>query len=152
MAYQPANPRGSTVRTDDDGSYIAYHKVCHNCQVELTSRNRSPCGSLKCKTCMATTAREKLRATTGWPNQMGRPRKLNPDGAISEILPVKQPSVVSAPRSERHSEAHHTVSPERQAIHSLLTKFLLYPTIAAAKENLLAGLVDYELKERFRFL
>ena len=141
MAYQPANPRGSTVRTDEQGSYIAFHKVCGNCQVELTSRNRAPCGSLKCVTCLATNQRGRWAANH--PASVPRgPAK--PKGDL--------PSVVSAPRSERHSEAHHTVSPERQAIHSLLTKFLLYPTIAAAKENLLAGLVDYELKERFRFL
>lgn len=147
----PEHPKGSTVRTDDDGSYVAYHRICNNCQVELTSRNRSTCGSLKCKTCVATSAREKLRAATGWPNQMGRPRKPNPDGTIPD-KPVSKPSVVSVTRFERHAESHHTVSPERQAVHSLLTKFLLFPTLPSTKAALLAGLVDFELKERFRFL
>ena len=58
----------------------------------------------------------------------------------------------SVSAADRLAESHHTVSPERQAIHSLLTKFLLYPALKDAKDNLLASLVDYELKERFRFL
>jgi intracellular sulfur oxidation DsrE/DsrF family protein len=39
-ATHVARPRGSTVRTDEEGSYVAYHRVCNNCNVELTSRNR----------------------------------------------------------------------------------------------------------------
>jgi hypothetical protein len=147
MAYHPANPRGTTTRTDDQGEYLAFHKICNNCQVELTSRNRAQCGSLKCMTCAATSAREKLRAATGWPNQMGRPRTVNP-----ATEPASKPSSPPITKADRHSEAHHTVSPERQRIHALLTRFLLYPTLKSMKDDLLAGLVDYEIKERFRFL
>ena len=89
MARLIEHPRGSTVRSDDEGSYIAFHKVCRNCQIELTNRNRPPCGSLKCKPCMASDALVKRREVTGWPNQMGRPRKLNPDGTALDRLPVK---------------------------------------------------------------
>lgn len=152
MGQLAEHPKGSTVRSDEQGSYIAYHKVCHNCQVELTSRNRSPCGSLKCKTCMATTAREKLRAATGWPNQMGRPRKSTLEVASLDKPPVTESPVVSVTRSERDVGLHHSVNPERQKMHSMLTKFLMHPTSRAAKEELLDGLVSFELKERFRFL
>ena len=152
MARLIEHPRGSTVRSDDEGSYIAFHKVCRNCQIELTNRNRPPCGSLKCKTCMACDALVKRREATGWPNQMGRPRKLNPDGTALDRLPVKRPVVDSVSKAEKLMESHHTVSPERQRVHALLTRFLLHPTITDTKEALLAGLVDYELKERFSFL
>lgn len=44
------------------------------------------------------------------------------------------------------------VSPERQTVHRLLTGFLSHPLDPETKAQLLAGLVDYELKERFRFI
>lgn len=151
MAQLPEHPIGSTVRTDDDGSYVAYHRVCRNCQIELTSRNRGSGGVLKCKTCQASDLKASRREATGWPNQMGRPRKPKPDGTIDD-KPVKRVSVDSVSKAEKLMESHHTVSPERQRIHALLTKFLLYPTLKSMKDDLLAGLVDYEIKERFRFL
>ena len=45
-----------------------------------------------------------------------------------------------------------TVNPEAHQVYLLLTKFLLYPTIQTTKDELLAGLVNYEIKERIRFL
>ncbi len=45
-------------------------------------------------------------------------------------------------------KSHHTVSPERQRVHALLTRFLMHLTITGTKEALLDGLVGYELKER----
>ena len=176
------NPRGSTVRSDDQGSYVAYHRICKNCQIELTSRNRAADGSLKCKSC----------STADWNSIYGGlgsapryQRKPNADGTIPDRLPaesrpVKRPAIKPAldstamsavvpasvidqtraaalradliSRADRQAESHHTVSPERQRVHALLTKFLLYPTIKTAKDDLLAGLVDYEINERIRFL
>jgi len=147
MANLAENPKGSTVRTDEQGSYVAYHRVCRNCTVELTSRNRGSGGALKCKTCQASDAKVIRREATGWPNQMGRPRTVNPT-----TEPASKPSSPPITKADRHSESHHTVSPERQKVHALLTKFLLYPTLKSMKDDLLAGLVDYEIKERFRFL
>jgi reverse gyrase len=151
MAKLAENPKGSTVRTDEQGSYVAYHKICNNCQVELTSRNRALCGSLKCMTCLSVNSRDRWRETNGWPNQVGRLRKLNPDGTALDRLPVKRPVVDSVSKTEKLMESHHTVSPESQRVHALLTRFLMHPTITGTKEALLGGLVDYELKERFRY-
>jgi hypothetical protein len=167
MATHAARPRGSTVRTDEEGSYVAYHRVCKNCNVELTSRNRPSDGSLKCKSC----ARANRQAIYASPDRLAT--EANPDrprrnrtrtGSVvavaeipaSECQVVKRPAttsrVDSVSAADRLAESHHTVSPERQRIHSLLTKFLLYPTIQTTKDDLLAGLVDYEIKERIRFL
>ena len=153
MGQLAEHPKGSTVRTDEQGSYVAYHKVCHNCQVELTSRSRAGCGSLKCMACIATSARDRLRVATGWPNQkMGRPRKPTLEVAPIDKPPLAESPLVSVTRSERDVGLHHSVSPERQKMHSMLTKFLMHPTSRAAKEELLDGLVSFELKERFRSL
>jgi ribosomal protein L37AE/L43A len=149
MAHLPEHPIGSTVRTDEQGSYVAYHKICKNCQVELTSRNRVSGGALKCKTCQASDAKVAWREAAGWPNQMGRPRTVSGNPASE---PVTKPASAPVTKAERQSEAHHTVNPERQAVHSLLTKFLLYPTHKETKDNLLDALVTYEIKDRFRFL
>jgi hypothetical protein len=165
MATHATRPSGSTVRTDEEGSYVAYHRVCKNCNVELTSRNRPSDGSLKCKSC----ARANRQAIYASPDRLAseanpdRPRRTRTGSVVavaampaSECQVVKRPAttskVDSVSAADRLAESHHTVSPERQRVHSLLTKFLLYPTIKAAKDDLLAGLVDYEIKERIRFL
>jgi hypothetical protein len=163
-ATHAARPRGSTVRTDEEGSYVAYHRVCNNCNVELTSRNRPSDRSLKCKPC-ARANRQAIYASPGFLTAKADPDKKRRNrtriGSVVAVaaMPtqmVKRPATTSMINSvsaaDRLAESHHTVSPERQAIHSLLTKFLLYPTLKNAKDNLLAGLVDYEIKERFRFL
>jgi hypothetical protein len=68
------HPRGSTIRTDEEGTYIAYHRVCNNCQVELTSRNRAATGSLKCKVCLSADGRITRRANgTEADNYVPRP-------------------------------------------------------------------------------
>ena len=51
------DPPGSTEQTDKLGTYTAYGKQCKECSVDLTSRNRTPSGSLFCKGCAATRAR-----------------------------------------------------------------------------------------------
>jgi hypothetical protein len=164
MVTHTAHPSGSTVRTDEEGSYVAYHRVCKNCNVELTSRNRPSDGSLKCKPC----ARANRQAIYASPDRLAseanpdRPRRTRTGSVVevaaksaSECQAVKRPAtasrVDSVSTAERLAESHHTVSPERQRIHALLTKFLLYPTIKTAKDDLLAGLVDYEIKELIRF-
>ena len=118
----PEHPKGSTVRTDELGSYIAFHRLCNACAIELTSRNRPTDGSLRCRECTATKAREVWAmthdATAVWATRLKKP----PGG------------------------------PERQAIHHLLTAFLNHPTIKDHKDKLLAALVTHELKERFRTL
>jgi len=149
MAYHPANPRGTTTRTDDQGEYLAFHKICNNCQVELTSRNRAPCGSLRCMVCSATQSRERARDTYGYQPRV--PKADRPPVAVSSAVPAIERSRPIT-KLDRHSESHHTVSPERQKVHALLTKFLLYPMLKSMKDDLLAGLVDYEIKERFRFI
>lgn len=116
-------PKGATVRTDADGEYVAYHRRCGPCGCELTSRNRTPGGALRCKPCAQGISREV------WAER------------------VMDESGPKAPRMKRPKGG-----PERQAIYNLLTGFLVRPTVKEYKDALLASLVDYELKERFRNL
>lgn len=150
MAYHPANPRGTTTRTDEEGEYLAFHKICNNCQVELTSRNRAPCGSLKCMTCIGVNSRDRWRETNGWTEKPPKPPKPVPTSVDTSVPALERQAAIHLP-SEGQS-VHHAVSPERQAIHSLLTKFLMHSTHKEFKDNLLDALVTYEIKERFRFL
>jgi hypothetical protein len=114
---------GTTTHTDEQGSYIKYHKACHNCHVELTSRNRDPNRSLRCMPCQ-----KEYRWTQSNPSQPLEARKSRP---------------------RKLTALHHAVSPERQRVHNLLTTFLCNPLYSYTKSNLLAALVDHELKARF---
>ena len=127
MAAIIDNPKGSTTRTDELGTYTHYHRLCNLCGVELTSRNRPADGSLRCKECMATKAREVWAARGDVPQVPSKPRR-------------------------RLAEGHHVSDPDKQKVHGLLTAFLCAPTIKAYKDALLDALVDHELKERFRTL
>jgi len=150
------HPRGSTTRTDKDGTYIAYHRVCNNCQVELTSRNRAATGSLKCKVCQGSDAYEVRKAKSlvdaNYVPRPYQPQQRTEQGNVMRAAAVRTLEQSTDRALMKQLGTHHKVNPERQLVHSLLTKFLMAPTIKSLKDDLLAGLVDYEIKERFRFL
>ena len=70
------NPPGSTEHTDGFGTYTAYGKKCKECEEDLTSRNRTPSGSLYCKRCAATRARIAYHST--------------PKGALAKALAISK--------------------------------------------------------------
>jgi hypothetical protein len=127
--HLPEHPKGSTTHTDQQGSFVAYHKVCKKCQIELTSRNRQSGGALKCKECARVIAKDLRQEIGGEPRPRGRPRK-----------------------TASGTEVHHGINPERQEVHSLLTQFLTYPLIETMKDDLLAGLVTFEIRALCRSL
>jgi hypothetical protein len=131
MGQLAEHPKGSTVCIDQQGSYVAFHKLCNTCSIELTSRNRAPGGNLRCRGCTAT------RAKRGWTGTEG-------GGDASQRLDKPMPVKPVPP--------NHSGNPSWQKIRSLLTEFLLYPKAKGTKDELLAALVDYEIKDRFRFL
>jgi hypothetical protein len=118
-------PRGATVRTDDEGEYVAYHVRCNwnDCGIELTSRNRTTTGARRCKPCGLEAMRDAAARARDGLQPADNERLKKPPGG-----------------------------PERQAIHHLLTAFLAHPTVKELKDRILAALVDHELKERFRTL
>ena len=118
-------PRGATVRTDEEGEYVAYHVRCNwnDCGIELTSRNRTTTGARRCKPCGLEAARDAAARVRDGLAPIATERMQKPPGG-----------------------------PERQAIHKLLTSFLCQPKIKEHKDKLLAALVDHELKEWFRTL
>jgi hypothetical protein len=59
-------PRGSTVRTDEVGEYIAFHRYCKYCGTELTSRNR-PQDTLQCRDCFNGRVRDATAAKRSEP-------------------------------------------------------------------------------------
>ena len=119
-------PRGATVRTDADGEYVAYHRVCNwlNCGVELTSRNRAPTGALRCIPCGLEAMREGAKASYSKPST----------------------------NASRRMEDHHVENPEGQKVHKLLTGFLCNPTVTSLKDALLSELVTYEIRKRMSHL
>jgi len=126
----PKHPKGSTVRTDELGTYIHFHRRCKVCEAELTSRNRPTDGSLKCKECIQVTARQVYEA------DHPRPVKETPTPEITSDL-----SAVKATRLKKPPGGA-----ERQAIHHLLTAFLARPTIKDHKDALMNALLIHELQ------
>ena len=139
----PKNPIGSTVITDEQGTCTAFHKACKSCQVELTSRNRPGDGRLQCKACAASKARDV------WNDAQVAKASAPPQPSPQSSIALEQPA--AAPAIKNRVEALHTMNPAHLKVHALLTKFLLNPTIKTAKDDLLAGLLDYEIKELIRF-
>ena len=111
------------IANDAHGSYVVYiGKACKVCQVQLTSRNR-----------------------------YGFQMFCNTHGLQHDRLRMAVKRDSHAP-SKKQPEAHHVPSPAKQRLHGLLTAFLDRPTVPITKADLLAGLVDYELVQRFRSL
>ena len=123
----PRLPRGSTERTDEQGTYIAYHTRCTYlaCGEELTSRNRSGT-SLRCKPCASAKAR---LVYANNPNSQGQPSR-----------------AVTAERKAKQKD------PQRIEAHLRLDAFLNNRENANNKAHLLSYLVDLELISRFRTL
>lgn len=136
-----AHPRGSkqaTEQTASDvyGDYIVYtNRHCKVCSTQLTSRNRHDHQNF-CKTHGLEHDRARMEA-----KRAGKP--VDPRGN----RPPDQRTGTT-----RVMETHHAANPERQKVHSLLTKFLINPKSKITKDELLSSLVDYELINRFRDL
>jgi hypothetical protein len=128
-------PRGATLREDAGGQYVAYHRACtwNGCGVELTSRNRSKTGALRCIPCGHEAMREVSRGGAGG-------RKVEP---LNPVAP--RPPAIPAIRAD---PPYHLEHQEKQKVYALMTAFLCAPTVAVNKELLLAELVTYEIRER----
>ena len=119
-------PPGATLRSDSDGEYVHFHKLCKHCSVDLTSRNRVQSGAIVCRECFNRVARERAAIARTDPNYK--------------------------PRRSDKSTGVHIENPDRQKVHQLLTRFLCNPTSKAYKDVLLSELVTYEIRERMRCL
>jgi hypothetical protein len=126
-------PRGATLRGDAEGQYVAYHRVCnwHGCGAELTSRNRSKTGALRCVTCGHEAMREVSRSGG---------QKVVPLTPVVPRPPAMPPIRADPP--------YHLEHQEKQKVYALVTTFLCNPTVAINKELLLAALITYEIRER----
>jgi hypothetical protein len=107
---------GSTQRTDDQGTYTAFHRTCafRDCNVELTSRNRAG-ASLMCKPCAAAKARG---------SYISKPRG----------------------SAEKAALAARRADPIRTKAHSLLNDLLDRPASVETKQALLSLLMTAEIK------
>ena len=116
---------GSTERTDDQGTYTHYHRTCtfRDCNVELTSRNRSG-SNLLCKPCAAAKARGIYT---------GQPRK--PRTALEKAVLANQ-------RAE----------PDRTKAHSMLNDVLDRPTSEDHKHALNSFLMMLAIRAHLRHL
>ena len=137
----PRVPKGTTLRTDEEGEYVAYHRFCNwrGCGVELTSRNRSNTGALRCTPCGLEAMRELSRASY---KSKGSPQVESPQEQPS--APPPQPPVTPSIRAD---PPYHLDHQEKQKAHYLLQEFLYNPTNAAAKEALLSELLTYEIRD-----
>ncbi|NMM06340.1 hypothetical protein [Polaromonas sp.] len=116
---------GSTERSDDLGTYTAYHRTCtfRDCGAELTSRNRSG-SNLLCKPCAAAKARGIYT---------GQPRK--PRTALEKAV-----------------LANRRAEPDRTKAHSLLNDCLDRITSTHTKQALQSFLLTLELRALMRHL
>jgi hypothetical protein len=106
------NPSGSTEKTDNLGTFIAYNRRCSGCEIDLTSRNRSTTGSLICKPCGTARARIKYATT---------PRRLR----------TPQEEAIAAIKRD---------DPDRKYAHTLLEGFLNNPCNPEVRNRLLSKL------------
>ena len=123
-----ASPKATTeISADQYGQFVTFiNRYCKVCSVQLTSRNRHDHQNF-CKThgLEHDRARMETKRSSNSPDQRRAPMQV--------VL-------------------QHTTNPDRQKVHSLLTKFLTNPRSKITKDDLLSGLVDYELIIRFRDL
>ena len=109
---------GSTVRTDDQGTYTVYHRSCksRDCRADLTSRNCAG-ASLLCLEC-----------------------SLAKDQA-------KQSPTALTPREKATVKANR-MNPQRIKAHGLLDAVLNHPTNEYLKRDLQSFLMTLEIKAR----
>jgi hypothetical protein len=133
-----ASTRALTELSNDQfGQYTIFiSRNCKVCTVQLTSRNRHDHQNF-CKTHGLEQDRARMEQ-----NRRGN-KPVDPRGN----RPPDQRTGTT-----RVMETHHAASPDKQKVHSLLTKFLINPRSKISKDELLSSLVDYELINRFRDL
>lgn len=138
-----APPRGfkqaiEKTASDVYGDYTIYvNRSCKTCSIQLTSRNRYGKFQNLCKTHGLEHDRARMAAKRGGSKPVDPRGNRPPDQRTG---------------TTRVMETHHAANPERQKVHSLLTKFLINPKSKITKDELLSSLVDYELINRFRDL
>ncbi len=124
--------------TDAFGEYTIYvNRSCKVCSVQLNTRNRYGNFQNYCNT----HGLERVRLRQSAKRRGDKP--VDPRGN----RPPDQRTGTT-----RVMETHHAASPDKQKVHSLLTKFLINPRSKITKDELLSSLVDYELINRFRDL
>ena len=113
---------GSTERTDEQGTYTAFHRTCNfrDCNVELTSRNRSG-AYLMCRTCAA--AKERAAYNK------------KPRTAVEKAV-----------------LANRRADPDRSKAHSLLNDLLDMPASASIKQAFESFLMTVQIKSLMRHL
>lgn len=118
--------RGSTERTDDQGTYTAYHRTCKliDCGVELTSRNRAR-HQLLCLDCSRAKDRSTYNGTAS-----GKPRT------------ALEKAVLANRRAE----------PDRTKAHSLLNDLLDRPASVDLKQALESFLMTIQIKSLMRHI
>ena len=117
---------GSTERTDEQGTYTAFHRTCkfRDCGIELTSRNRDGT-HLMCRTCANAAAN--TRYHNGTP---GKPRTALDKAVL----------------------ANRRAEPDRTKAHSLLNDLLDRPASVDLKQALESFLLTVQIKSLMRHL
>ena len=117
---------GSTERTDDQGTYTAYHRTCNfrDCGTELTSRNRFG-KYLMCIECSRTKERAYYHSKPGKPTR----------SALEKVV-----------------LANRRAEPDRTKAHSLLNDYLDCPTSVNLKQVFQSFLMTLEIKALMRHL